>query len=119
VSTDRVRLYLTPAIRDALVRLLRAALVMPHGSHIDDYIPQDPWTDVNEFRLSIYLPLHGEPVEPRSGRADLSIDVEQASPIRGVIDDLAESYSGGRPWPALTETDRRAVSRLVDSLLSA
>ena len=46
------------------------------------------------------------------------VDAEDVEPIRNVLDGLAESFSGGVPWVAVTPAERQALERLISRLSS-
>jgi hypothetical protein len=112
-----VVIYLTEAVRPVLVRLLRAALDVPEGGRVVDFLPVNPWGEVEEFRQAVFLPLHGEEAPRAALRGvELPIAPDDVGPIRDVLDGLAESISGGNPWAAPSQEERDAVSRLLARL---
>lgn len=115
MTSQPVTIHLTEAVRPVLLRLLRAALELPEGSRVVDALPLNPWGDVEEFRLAVFLPLHGEevPTSAGLGGAALKVQADDVRPIRDVLDGLAESITGGTPWVALSQEERAAVNGLL------
>jgi hypothetical protein len=90
------------------------------GESVADHLPVNPWGDVDEFRRVVYLTLHGEPAAWQApSKSDVVLEREDIAPIRDVLDGLAESYSGGNPWVALIDRERRAVERVLARLAAS
>ena len=109
-----VSLRLTDETRATLLELLAVALELPRAANVLDHLPSEPWGDLEELRRRVYDPLHGE-ASPGDGHA-VHIAAADVEPLRAVLDGIAECYSGGAPWPPLTDAERVAVERLISAL---
>ncbi len=117
-SGEPVVLCLTEGGKAALVELLAVALELRDDAYVVEHLPDDPWGDMAEFRDSIYVPLE----HARSSRAledpaeRLILDAHEARPLFSVLEGLAESFSGGVPWVALTAEARDTVTWVLRQL---
>jgi hypothetical protein len=121
MTAQELRLHMSESVGVTLSQMLRTALDLTDGRSVADRLPVNPWGDVDEFRRRVYLPLHGEPVDsqPSPANSELVLEPEEIAPIREVLDGIAESFSGGNPWVALTDRERRAVERVLARLAAA
>lgn len=121
MTADQLRLHMSESVRATLVQLLTTALDLVDANSVADHLPVNPWGDVDEFRRAVYLPLHGEPGDwqPSPMDYELVLEPDEIVPVRDVLDGLAESFSGGNPWVALTDRERRAVESLLARLAAA
>ena len=115
MTNEPLSLRVRKDVLDALVVLLRTATLLSEGDRVIDRLPPNPWSDLNEFRRSVYLPLHGTPATDRTGPAATEILVrpDEVALIRGVVDRIAESYSGGVPWGEVTEAEQQAIEKFL------
>jgi hypothetical protein len=111
---ESVRLMLTEVTRATLLALLRVALELPRGAAVIDHLGDEPWGELEELRRRVYRPLEGSP-PPDDGEA-VTVSGPDVSPVRSVLDGLAEGYAGGTPWAPLTDDERAAAERLVAAL---
>lgn len=121
MTAQGLRLHMSESVRATLVQLLTAVLDLADGNSVADHLPVNPWGDVDEFRRLVYLPLHGEPThrQPPPSNSELILEREEIVPIRDVVHGLAESFSDGNPWVALTDRERRAVECVLARLPAA
>lgn len=112
-----IHLHLTSEVRATLVALLTATLTMEAEAQVVDHLASNPWGDLEAFRRSVYFPLvEGRVEESGLDRIDIEIEATNVPPIRDVMTGLAESFSGGVPWVALSEAERAAVEKLLAQL---
>ena len=83
-----------------------------------EHLPDNPWGDMAEFRDSIYGPLeHARSSRVLDDPAErLVLDPHEVPPLFSVLERLAESFSGGVPWVALTAEERDTVTWVLRQL---
>lgn len=115
MSQAGTELGLGPRVRATLLELLEQALEIPTGGDVLDHLPSNPWGDLEDLRRSVYAPLHGRgrQGDNRADRQPVVVEAEDVEPIRSVLDGLAESFSDGVPWVAVSPAERRAIERLI------
>lgn len=115
---DDLTLYLPGTVRVPLLNLLLAALDLGDGDQVVERVAADPWGDLDEFRRTVYRPLHGESSvpTPQAAVTEVTIEAKDVARIRGVLDGLSESFAGGVPWVGLSERERAAVTQLIADL---
>ena len=95
--------------------------VLRLSSELDvlEYLGSDPWGDLEAFRREVYDPMRtGDPAQGRQpvGAVSVGISTSDLARMNGVLEDLYESYSGGRPWLAITPEERTMFERLAVQL---
>lgn len=118
MMADAVRLLLSEEGRASLERLLAAALDLAADSRVVDHLPANPWGDLDEFRSAIYGPLHSEATgtQPSPEHTSLTLEQDEVIPVKDVLDGLAEAFSGGNPWVALTDQEREVIEKVLARL---
>jgi hypothetical protein len=121
MTSNGVHLSLSGPVRSSLVGALRAALELRPGQDVDERLDDQPWGDIDKFRAAVHDPLHtrdhtASGAEPRIG---VFIPEADVSPLRTVLDDLSECYSGGAPWGQVSSDERRAIEGVLAQLESA
>jgi hypothetical protein len=113
-----VTLHLDEAIQEALSNLPAQAMTIPEGAQMDDYFAPTLWGDLDRFRLQVYEPLQGSPQDAHAGTTTftLNLDSTEAQVVRDVVAALAESWTGGIPWAALTPDERATTERVAARL---
>lgn len=112
-------LELTPDTRRVLENLLATATRLEEGARIVDHLPDEPWGDLDEFRRLVYEPLRTlESSTPSVGPQARTIELgsQDARHVFNVLEGLAEGWSGGVPWVALSPAERPAVDRCLKAL---
>lgn len=108
-------LDLTPGVRAVLENLLLAAQSLEDGARVVDHLPDEPWGNLDQFRREVYEPLKASAAtETRVG--NLILAPQDAGRVFGVLEGLAEGWSGGVPWVPLTSAEKAAVIRCLEGL---
>jgi hypothetical protein len=121
MTASDLTLQMTEPVRDTFAMLLAKVLALPEGARVVDELPLNPWGDLDAFRKQVFYPLHGDGDSPRSldeRSYQVTIPAHDVVPIRDVIYDLAESFSGGQPWGLISQSERGAIERLADRIES-
>ena len=115
MTDEPLSLRVREDVLDALVALLRTATRLAEGDRVIDHLPANPWGDLQQFRRSVYLPLRGTPSSdyPTPAATEILVRPDEVTLIRGVVDRIAESYSGGVPWGEVTESEQQAIEKLL------
>lgn len=116
LAASDLTLTMTEPVRDTLAMLLAKLLALPDGAQVVDHLPLNPWGNLDAFRRQVFYPLHGDDGSPDildERSFQVAIPTQDVVPIRDVIYDLAESFSGGHPWGPISQTERGAIQRLA------
>lgn len=119
MTAPDLTLRMTEPVRDTLAMLLAKVLNLPEGAQVIDQLPVDPWGDLDAFRKQVFYPLYGDKDSQRSPderSCQVTIPADDIVPIRDVIYDLAESFSGGHPWGPISQSERVAIQGLADRI---
>lgn len=116
--SSSLALHLTPDVVATLRRMFSVALQLPNDADVDDYLPTNPWGDMAAFRAQVYHPLHGqdEPLESADGLSEVVLDTQEVEAARRILDQLAESFTGGVGWGKPAPDDLRAVAEVASRL---
>ena len=85
-----LRLDLSPRMREALARLLRVAVALRRDWPTFVRLPDNPCGDLEEFRRTVYLPLHGAP-----STGEVVVPQGDIGPLRDLLDSLDVLGGGG------------------------
>jgi hypothetical protein len=114
--TSSLTLTLTPEIRAALENLLTVAGQLEDNAQIVEHFQDEPFGDLEEFRVSVYEPLRDKRSVSAGPGKKFTLNVQDAALIFDVIKGIAEGWVGGTPWKEMSPAERSAVDFFLEEL---
>ena len=113
---ESITVNFTSGVRAALDNLLTVAEHLEDNARIVDHLPDEPYGNLDEFRVSVYEPLRDTRSVTSGPGRNYTFASSDARLVFNVLEGLSEGWTGGTPWKALNPAERSALERFLGTL---